>query len=280
MIDLALARVVEERSLAGILEPAPVPQDWTAIIPAAGRGKRLSFDKPKLLYPVAGRTILEWLLDEVEPLCGRIVFVLSPMGAPLVTSELHRLMAPGRWASVVQYEPAGMGHAVLTAKEAVTTPCSLVLWGDQIGVRSHTVRTCMRVHAIRPNAWATCPTVMRERPYIHFERRSDGTLDRILQAREGDTMPQSGESDCGLFLFRTQQLFQGLEEVQRSPGLWGRQTQEFNLLPILPLLDQGPGNVCCVRIEDADQSVGINTVADAETASVPLLARLGHGTKV
>ena len=168
-----------------------------------------------------------------------------------------------------------MGHAVLTAKDAATTSCSLVLWGDQIGVRRETIRTCMRVHAIRPNASATCPTTLREHPYIHFQRRTDGSLDRILQAREGDSMPQLGENDCGLFLFQTQRLFEGLEEVRGSLALWGRQTKEFNLLPVVPLLDQEPGNVCCVRINDLSQSIGVNTAADAETALGLLQGRMG-----
>jgi bifunctional N-acetylglucosamine-1-phosphate-uridyltransferase/glucosamine-1-phosphate-acetyltransferase GlmU-like protein len=275
VIELPLARVVEERDLGGLAAPAPVRRDWTAIIPAAGRGQRLGFDKPKVLYPVAGRTILEWLLDEVEPLCERIVFVLSPAGAPLVIPELDRLI-PGRWAATVQNEPAGMGDAVLTAKDAVRTPCSLVVWGDQIGVRSATIRLCMSAQGLRSNAVATCPTVLRERPYIHFQRDATGRLLSILQAREGDVLPERGESDCGVFLFRTQPLFDTLHRMQTWPGAWGRQTKEFNLLPIFPLLDHEPGNVCCVRIQDAGESVGINTVTDAETAKGALLARLGQ----
>ena len=39
------------------------PECWTAIVPAAGRGSRLGFDQPKILFPVAGRPILDWLLE-------------------------------------------------------------------------------------------------------------------------------------------------------------------------------------------------------------------------
>ena len=54
------------------------PSRWTAVIPAAGRGSRLGSDRPKILYPVAGRLLIEWLLDFLEPNCSRLVFVLSP----------------------------------------------------------------------------------------------------------------------------------------------------------------------------------------------------------
>jgi CTP:molybdopterin cytidylyltransferase MocA len=40
--------------------PSVDPSLWTAIVPAAGRGSRLGFDKPKILYPVAERPILDF----------------------------------------------------------------------------------------------------------------------------------------------------------------------------------------------------------------------------
>ena len=63
-----------------------------AIILAAGRGSRLGFDHPKILFPIAGRTILEWLVDLLKPLCGQFVFVLSPQGVSL----------PGRNATMAE----------------------------------------------------------------------------------------------------------------------------------------------------------------------------------
>jgi UDP-N-acetylglucosamine pyrophosphorylase len=48
------------------------PGQWTAVIPAAGRGSRLGFHRPKILYPVAGRPILDWLLDFLVPTVRRL----------------------------------------------------------------------------------------------------------------------------------------------------------------------------------------------------------------
>src|SRR5580693_10118559 len=81
---------------------------WTAIVPAAGRGSRLGSNRPKILYPVADRLLIEWLLDFLEPNCGRLVFVLSPEGIAEVQPELERLI-PGRDEIVVRETPRGMG---------------------------------------------------------------------------------------------------------------------------------------------------------------------------
>ena len=43
------------------------------------------------------------------------------------------------------------------------------------------------------------PTVTRPLPYIHLQRDGAGRIVEILHRREGDAMPDEGESDMGLF---------------------------------------------------------------------------------
>src|SRR5437867_10712067 len=86
-------------------------ENWTAIVPAAGSGSRLGFHLPKILYPVGRKTILEWLLEFLQPNCQSLVFVLSLSGRSPVEKELERL-APGKCRVVIQEIPTGMGDAV------------------------------------------------------------------------------------------------------------------------------------------------------------------------
>ena len=48
------------------------------IIPAAGRGTRLASDVPKVLFPVLGRPMLDYLLDRYAPHVGCFVVVVHP----------------------------------------------------------------------------------------------------------------------------------------------------------------------------------------------------------
>src|SRR5512144_2852454 len=77
------------------------PGAWTAIVPAAGRGTRLGYELPKILFPIAGRPMLAWLLDLLAPHCERLVFVLSPEGSTPVETALHQLL-PRRYDVVIQ----------------------------------------------------------------------------------------------------------------------------------------------------------------------------------
>jgi bifunctional N-acetylglucosamine-1-phosphate-uridyltransferase/glucosamine-1-phosphate-acetyltransferase GlmU-like protein len=240
--------------------PGVDPELWTAVIPAAGRGARLGFHRPKILYPVAGRPILDWLLDFLQPNCSELVFVLSPDGAADVSSELDRRL-PGRYKVVIQETPTGMGDAVALALPQVRTAHVAIVWGDQVALRRRSVEACLRLQQGPLAPDMTCPTVMRDRPYIHFQRDAQGRIAALLEAREGDVMPARGESDTGFFCFRTPVVIRLLEELRRASRN-GRGTGEFNFLPVIPLAaDQG--TVITPHLMSVEETVGVNSAEDA-----------------
>jgi bifunctional UDP-N-acetylglucosamine pyrophosphorylase/glucosamine-1-phosphate N-acetyltransferase len=247
------------------------PERWTAIVPAAGRGSRLGSDRPKILYPVAGRSLIEWLLDFLEPNCSRIVFVLSPAGVAEVRPELERLV-PDRYEIVIQEVPRGMGDAVELALPAVATPHVAIVWGDQVALRRQSVEACMSAHEGAGREAITCPTVFRANPYIHFDRDSAGRISGLRQAREGDAMPEEGESDTGFFCFETDSLRRLLPEL-RQLGLEGSETREFNFLPVIPLAAGQGLEILSPPVMTLAETIGINSAADVAAAETFLRER-------
>ena len=223
----------------------------------------MNYGPPKILFPVAGRPILEWLLDLVVPICETTVFVLSPDGRDRVEAILERLI-PGRYRIAIQAHASGMGDAVQIGAAEVSTPHTAVMWGDQVALRPTSVASVARLHAgpLRPHA--TVPTVFRDAPYIHFERHRDGRIARLLQAREGDAMPARGESDTGFFCFQTQVLRRLLVDFEEQAGARGSRTAEFNLLPVIPFAAETGHTVLTPHVMDVEETIGINTRADAE----------------
>ena len=250
--------------------PSIDPARWTAIIPAAGKGSRLGFHRAKILYPVADRLILDWLLDFLTPTCARLVFVLSAEAREDVTAELEQCI-PGRFDVAVQNSPTGMGDAVALGLSKARTPHVLVVWGDQVAVRRSSVETCQRLHESPLQPVVTCPTVVRDRPYIHFDRDSRGTLTGLKQAREGDPMPSRGESDTGLFCFQTACLKALLEEARAAGSSTGAATREFNLLPVIPHA-AARSVVLTPRHMGQEETIGVNSASDV-AAVEPFLKR-------
>src|ERR1700683_4453179 len=134
---------------------------WTAVVAAAGKGSRLGFNRPKILFPVAGRPILEWLLDLLLPSCQTTVFVLSPDGRDEVEPELERL-GPGRYRIAIQPVPTGMGDAVEIGAAQEVPRHTVVLWGDQVALRPASVQAVLRLHQGPLSPDLTVPPVFRQ----------------------------------------------------------------------------------------------------------------------
>ncbi|WP_031494859.1 NTP transferase domain-containing protein [Bryobacter aggregatus] len=238
------------------------PDDYSVVIAAAGRGTRLDFNKPKILFPLLGKPILEWLIELFAPRVSRLVIVLSPEGISFVKPELDRLI-PGRYDIVEQPIPIGMGDAVARGLQAVKTPSVAIVWGDQAALQTTTIDAVLRLHAGPLHPFATLPTVKTRPPYIHFLRNLEGRIDGLLQAREGDSMPEEGESDVGFFCFHTQPLLALLDQMRQSGTARGAATGEFNFLPVIPLASQQGKILLTPQITNPSEAMGINSRADA-----------------
>jgi bifunctional N-acetylglucosamine-1-phosphate-uridyltransferase/glucosamine-1-phosphate-acetyltransferase GlmU-like protein len=247
--------------------------DRLLIIPAAGRGSRLGSDLPKALVPVAGRPMIEHLLDRHRPFVDRVVAVIAP-------SAIDRFSAfaaahPADIEVVVQQHPTGMLDAITLATPLVTTlqPRRIAItWCDQVAVAPGTAERLWR-HATCRSPALVFPTLDVDRPYIHFDRDERGRIVGVRQRREGDRMPARGETDMGLFdlsfdaYTRMLPVFAGHATAAASTG-------ERNFLPFIPWL-AAQAEVETIRGEAAIETMGVNT--PEELAAVEAHFRLGGG---
>ncbi len=241
------------------------------IVPAAGAGSRLKSADPKPFVPVAGRAMLDRLVDLYRPWVSRIVVAAAPSFADRTRSWAERT---GHVEVVEQASPTGMLDAALLAIPAVQrlSPSWVwITWCDQVGVLPATIARLRQLSADTADARLIMPTVITKDPYIHFRRGRDGRILEILQRREGEPVPASGESDIGLFALSFDSYAADLPEYARSAEA-GRATGERNLLPFVPwLATRGP--VVTFPCTDPMEAVGINTPEDLQRVEQWLLAR-------
>lgn len=247
--------------------------DRLLIVPAAGRGSRLGVAGPKALVPVAGRPMLEHLLRRHRPFVERVIVVVAPSAM-----DVFAAFAAGQDTPidlVAQPHPTGMLDAIMLASQLVEMhrPRRVaVTWCDQIAVASATIERLWR-RAMSPGAPALVfATLKVEAPYIHFERNEGGRIVGVRQRREGDSMPDSGETDMGLFDLSLAAYLGDLpvfaKDARESSG-----TGERNFLPFIPWLAMR-AVVDTIEGAAAIETVGINTpdelaVVEAHLASEP-----------
>lgn len=234
---------------------------WTVIIPAAGKGTRLGYAKPKILYPIAGRTILDRMIDLLEPRFSRFVLALSPTGAPEVIPELEKRI-PGRFETVT-LQSRGMADSIYQALHKVTTPYVLIIWGDQVAISDRTIVTVQKILQFTPGAKMAFPVVKHEHPYVHYEVDEHNSFTHVLERREGGTMPPVGISDCGVFAFDTRRLREVYDGEVQKGITFSRGTKEWNFLPMLPAFEKGGASVNAFELEAVEETIGVNDVSDA-----------------
>src|SRR4249920_1180401 len=105
------------------------------IVLAAGLGKRMHSDLPKVLHPLAGRPLLAHVLDAARALSPRKVIVVHGHGA----EQVRAAFPDSSIAWALQSEQLGTGHAVMQAMSQVTADEAVILYGDVPLIRPATL---------------------------------------------------------------------------------------------------------------------------------------------
>lgn len=238
-------------------------EDICAVIPAAGRGTRLGLDVPKILAPIGGDcTVWTLLQDSLTGCVGHIHVVISPASLDVVQRAVVAGPYPERISVGVQERPLGMGNAIFGAAEVWKNFSQLlVVWGDQAGLSSETLRRAMALHSSGSGPRCTLPVVEAERPYVQYVFRN-GSLEGIRQAREGAAVDDRGFSDVGVFLLEAAGLPDAWQRYTRIAAA-GAVTGEVNFLPFLVYLSQQCGwRFEPLPVADPAEARGINTRDD------------------
>nr|MDT0658115.1 bifunctional UDP-N-acetylglucosamine diphosphorylase/glucosamine-1-phosphate N-acetyltransferase GlmU [Micromonospora sp. DSM 115978] len=179
------------------------PRVRTAVILAAGEGKRMRSTLPKVLHPLLGRTLLGHVLTAAEPLAAQRTVVVVGHGADQVTAHLAEI-APAA-VPVLQAQQNGTGHAVRIALEALTdlTGTVVVMNGDVPLLRPETVGGLIAEHE---SAGVAATVLAAEVPdptgLGRIVRDGSGRLERIVEERDAtEAERRIREVNAGIYAF-------------------------------------------------------------------------------
>ncbi len=224
--------------------------DVTVIVLAAGQGKRMHSELPKVLHEVAGKSMLEHVLDiALQVTSHEPIVVHGHAGKQLQTALEHRDL---RWAE--QAEQLGTGHAVAQALPYFETSGTvLILYGDVPLLTASALRGLLE--AAKPSGFAVL-TAMLDDPsgYGRMVRDPDGNLTRIVEHK--DANPQ----ECAIREINT-----GIMAVSKShldvwlPQLGNNNAQGEYYLTDCVEMAVGTGiSVGTSVLDDHTESIGVN----------------------
>jgi bifunctional UDP-N-acetylglucosamine pyrophosphorylase/glucosamine-1-phosphate N-acetyltransferase len=212
-------------------------------------------DVPKVLHRVAGRTLVEWVVDAArEAGAGRVIAVVRPGDG--VAEGL-----PEGVEVVEQREGEGTGAAVLAARDAVLAngrgPQSVfVLSGDQPLITSEQLTGLIDEHD-RRGAVATLLTTDRIDPagFGRVVRDGGGNVERIFETKHTEDLSAdelaAREINLGTYVFDADTLFEALDQV-------ALEREERYLTGVFPVIRQNGGTIAAHITDDADAAIGVN----------------------
>ena len=167
---------------------------FATLILAAGKGTRMKSDLVKVLHPVAGRPMLDYVLNLAEQMGSSRIAVIIGHQAELVEARYGNRGL----AFVYQREQLGTGHAVLQAAEAFAgyRGTILILCGDVPLLRASTIRDLMDRHRAS-GAAITVLTTLLEDPfgYGRIVKDAEGNVLGIVEHRDATEEQQEYPGD-------------------------------------------------------------------------------------
>jgi bifunctional UDP-N-acetylglucosamine pyrophosphorylase / glucosamine-1-phosphate N-acetyltransferase len=217
--------------------PKRSPRPLVAVVLAAGKGKRLRSDTPKVLHPVCGRPILWHTLQVLRAAKPSRILVVVGHGADDVREAVRSWGLVPEPIFVEQAEQLGTGHAVQLAEDVVGKAADvLVANGDFDPITSADLRKLLASHR-RTGAAVTLGSTILDRPGGYGRVVRDGR--RVTDVIEGRDAPPDvrkiHEVATNWIAFRRDLLYATLPLLDRE----NRQREYYLNRAISILLDKG-----------------------------------------
>lgn len=231
-----------------------------AVILAAGKGTRMKSAKHKVLHPLAGRPMIEHLLEALDVLAPERTVVVVGEGREQLESALS-----GRAAFVVQEPQLGTGHAVQQAESALEGFAGdvLVLYGDVPLVSTGTMRALVERLNAPDEPVAVVLGFEPDDPLQYGRIVANGDrVSAMVEHKDADEAQRACRlCNSGLLVARSDALFALLARVGNDNA------QGEYYLPEIVNIAIAEGATCAVlTTTDPDEVAGINSRAELAEA--------------
>src|SRR5687768_12031119 len=183
------------------------------VILAAGQGKRMKSDLPKVLQPLAGAPIRSHVIEAAKGLKADTIHVVYGHGGEQVRQALAA--EPVNW--VLQAQQLGTGHAVAQAMPAIPDDHDvLILYGDVPLVRQPTLQTLLE--QCTGKAIGLLTVVLADPTgYGRVVRDNASNVVRIVEQKDANTKERAiGEINTGLMAVPAASLRKWLADLKND----------------------------------------------------------------
>lgn len=236
---------------------------------AAGKGKRMKSDLPKVLHEINGQPIIRLLLDTLIPIGFDHLVIVVGYKADLVRKALSDYPV----TFVLQEQQHGTGHAVSMAREQLAgfEGTTLIAAGDVPFLSRASIENLFGVHA-RTGAAVTCLSAIFDDPTGYGRIiRKPGTdlMEAIVEHKDASPEVLSiKEINTGTFCFDNRLMFEAISQIDRDNA-----QGEYYLTDAVKILHGKGYPVSVVLVANPDEVRGVNSVDQLKYLAEKFAAR-------
>ncbi len=185
---------------------------YSIVVLAAGQGTRMCSDLPKVLHPLADKSLVEHVLDTAVQLTPDCIYLVYGHGGELVkAATAHYALS-----YIEQTERLGTGHAVMQAMPDIPDNHQvMVLYGDVPLTKLETLQKMMQL----PANTLGLLTVKLDNPtgYGRIVRTLDHKVSRIVEEKDADvSIKKIKEVNTGIMTVPAVHLRQWLSALKND----------------------------------------------------------------
>ena len=238
--------------------PNLTPRTAIAIM-AAGKGTRLKSKHPKVLHEVGGKPLLAHVIEAaIKVVPAKDVYAIIGHEA----DRVREAVAHTGVSFVLQKEQRGTGHALLTAREALSPyDVVIVLSGDAPLITASTIEKLRDFHISRKAAM-TLLTARMDNPtgygrIIRKSAKNDEVEAIVEQNSLAAAQKKIREVNAGFYAFAVAPLFRNIEKLSTN-----NPHRELYLTDMAEILSKNKERVVAIETSDAYEVLGGNTRAE------------------
>lgn len=233
-------------------------QSTVAIVLAAGKGTRMNSELPKVLVPVCGRPMIDYVLDALDRSgIDRMIVVVGYRSADVRTALAGR----PKVEFVEQTEQLGTGHAVMVCREAIANHDGpvLIVTGDSPLVQSSSIgKLLAEFRHDRPAC--ILGTAIKDEPGSlgRVVRDANGKFAAIVEVKDATTEQRAiREVNMSTYVFDCRKLLSALDRLKNNNA-----QREYYITDCPGILRGDGEDVRALDCLEPCESMSINNVAD------------------
>lgn len=238
------------------------------VILAAGKGKRMQSELPKVLHRLNNRPMLHYVIDLAKRIGSDKVIAIIGHKKELVMEECAGMGVD----FAIQSEQLGTGHAVQMTEPQLSDYEGdvLILSGDVPLLTDGTIRELVDVHKASGST-ASLLTSELDDPagYGRIIRDRNGFVQTIVEHK--DASPDQlavKEINVGIYIIRARDLFHALKHIDNDNA-----QGEYYLPDVVPFFIREGKRVNAVKTANFDETRGINNIDQLKEAETILNTR-------